>query len=163
MGLFRSRRLFEPAGDGNYKVRLPLEARQWVSSLADEMERLVDIDDEDTKRLFPTAYIDDPELDEGYQVLAREQLIDDRRAAIQLVRDSAERSTLTGEELGAWMNVVNNLRLVLGTKLDVSEDEHEIDLEGPNVEALLLSRGLSELLAEIVDGLTTDLPEPEDS
>jgi hypothetical protein len=163
MGLFRSRRLFEPAGDGNYKVRLPLEARQWVSSLADEMERLVDIDDEDTKRLFPTAYIDDPELDEGYQVLAREQLIDDRRAAIQLVRDSAERSTLTGEELGAWMNVVNNLRLVLGTKLDVSEDEHEIDLEGPNVEALLLYRGLSELLAEIVDGLTTDLPEPEDS
>jgi hypothetical protein len=162
VGLFRRHRLFEPAGGGQYRVRLPPDAREWVASLADEMELLVAIDNADTKRLFPTAYPNDPELDAGYQVLAREQLIDSRREAIALVRASVGNELVSEEELSAWMNVVNDLRLVMGTKLDVSEDDHGIDFDGPDVEDQIVYRGLSELLAEIVDGLTATLPDPED-
>ena len=58
--------------------------------LADQLEQSLDVDTDDTDRLFPTAYPDDPELDAGYQILAREQLIDSRREAIELMRTSAD-------------------------------------------------------------------------
>ncbi|MEZ5407544.1 MAG: DUF2017 family protein [Acidimicrobiales bacterium] len=158
MALFRRPRLFEPAGSKGFQVRLAPEARDWVVGLADELEALLVADTEDTRRLFPTAYPDDPDRDAGYQILAREQLIDDRRDAIALMRTTVAKSHMTVDELGAWMRIVNDLRLVLGTRLDVSEEDDEIDVDGPDLESQLIYRELGYLLSEIVDAMTTTLP-----
>lgn len=75
-------------------------------------------------RLFPTAYPDDDELEAEYQRLMREELVQSRLAAI----DAVER-VLTGngrvDEAGltAFMQSVNAIRLILGTILDVTDDE----------------------------------------
>lgn len=75
-------------------------------------------------RLFPTAYPDDDELEAEYQRLMREELVQSRLAAI----DAVER-VLTGngrvDEAGltAFMQSVNAIRLILGTMLDVTDDE----------------------------------------
>jgi hypothetical protein len=158
MPLFRRPRLFEPSGNRGFRVRLAPDARDWVVGLADELEALLMADTADTRRLFPTAYPDDPELDAGYQILARQQLIDNRREAITVMRSSAQKDYLSTDELGAWMRIVNDLRLVLGPRLDVSEDD--MDFDSPDAEAQLIYHELGVLLAEIVDAITTALPPP---
>ncbi len=160
MALFRRHRLFEPAGNKGFRVRLAPEAREWVVGLADELDQILTDDTPDTRRLFPTAYPQDPELDAGYQILAREQLIDDRRQAIAAMRASVHADHLSHDELTAWMRIVNDLRLVLGTRLDVSEDDESLDFDSPDIQAQLVYHELGMLLAEIVDALTGVLPPP---
>lgn len=163
MPLFRRPRLFRPSGDGSFTVELAPESRAWLVGLADQLETLLTVDTEHTRRLFPTAYPDDPELDAGYQILARDQLIDSRKEAIEIMRRTAEQDVVTDEELGAWMGIVNDLRLVLGTRLDVSEDSGpDLDPDDPDFEAHLTYHELSVVLSEIVDALTGTLPPPED-
>jgi Domain of unknown function (DUF2017) len=161
VALFRRPRLFQPAGAKGFEVRLAPEARDWVVGLADELDALLVADTPDTRRLFPTAYPNDPELDAGYQILAHEQLIDDRREAIQVMRVSAARDHLRADELAAWMRIINDIRLVLGTRLDVTEDDIEqLDPASPDFEPQLIYRQLGYLLSEIVDAMTTALPPP---
>ncbi len=160
MALFRRHRLFEPDNKGGFRVRLAPEAREWVVSLADELDQMLTDDTPDTRRLFPTAYPHDPELDAGYQILAREQLIDDRREAIATMRASVSTDRLSHEQLTAWMRIVNDLRLVLGTRLDVSEDDESLDFDSPDIQAQLVYHELGMLLAEIVDAVTATLPPP---
>ncbi|MGF1595411.1 MAG: DUF2017 family protein [Acidimicrobiales bacterium] len=167
MPLFRRPRLFKPLGlddDGRvvFAVRLAPEARSWLIGLADQLEQLLETDADDTRRLFPTAYPDDPELDAGYQILARQQLIDQRRAAIESMRRTVDSEVMDDEALGAWMGIVNDLRLVLGTRLDMGEDDHDLDRDDPEIETKLLYHELGGLLAEIVDALSSALPDPDD-
>lgn len=162
MALFRRQRMFVPKGDDQFEVKLSPEAVQGILSLATELEELQSTDRPETRRLFPTAYPDDPERDAGYQIFARDQLIEKRRNAVAVIRETASAETLTGEELAAWMGVLNDLRLVLGTMLDVSEDDDEIDMASPDADSRLLYGYLGEVVHHMVEALTTALPEPED-
>ena len=161
MGLFRRKRLFAAAGDG-FDVHLDDEVRPWVLSLAKQLDDLLDADADELRRLFPTAYPDDPERDAGYQILARQELIDSRREAITLMEETVAKPTLSEDELSAWMGIVNDLRLVIGTRLDVSEEDHDIDPDHPDATLHLLYHQLGYLLSEIVDALTGALPPPSD-
>lgn len=157
-----SRRLFAPRRDGRFDVRLPLETRAGIVSLAEQLEEVQSTDGPETRRLFPTAYPDDPERDAGYQVFARDQLISKRQEAIAIIRATAEVDVLTDEELSSWMGILNDIRLVLGTILDISEDDDEIDPDAPDADSRMLYQFLGELVHEIVLSLTTALPEPEE-
>ncbi|MGH1493784.1 MAG: DUF2017 family protein [Acidimicrobiales bacterium] len=160
MAFFRRQRLFEPRPDGRFNVQLSPDAKKGIVSLAEELEELQSTDRPETRRLFPTAYPDDPERDAGYQIFARDQLIEKRRAAVEIIRQTSEADVLTADELGSWMGVLNDLRLVLGTMLDVSEDDDDIDFDGPEADSQMLYRYLGELVHSIVEALTTSLPEP---
>lgn len=163
MGLFRRHLMYVPRADGGFDVKLSQEARNGIVALAEQLDEVIGTDSPETRRLFPTAYPNDPERDAGYQVFARQQLVDQRREAVALIRRTATKTVLTEEELSAWMGVLNDLRLVLGTMLDVSEDDHDIDPESPDAESQLLYRYLGEIVHNIVEALTTALPEPDDS
>lgn len=160
MALFRRQKIFAPRKDGRFDVNLVDEAKQGILSLAGELEELQTTDRPETRRLFPTAYPDDPERDAGYQIFARDELIEKRRAAVDIMRSTVDADVLTAEELGAWMGVLNDLRLVLGTMLDVSEDDDEIDVDSQDAESRLLYHSLGELVHGMVEALTTSLPEP---
>lgn len=159
--VFGRRRLFK-ATNGGFSVKLAPEAQEWVVELADQLEELLETDDDDVRRLFPTAYPDDPERDAGYQILSRQGLIDGRREAIAKMKQTVEQQFWTEEQLTAWMGIINDLRLVLGTRLDVSEDDQEIDFSAPQATSQLAYHQLGYLLGEIVEALTTTLPPPED-
>ncbi|MEM9563654.1 MAG: DUF2017 family protein [Actinomycetota bacterium] len=141
---------------------MPIETRRGLLSLAEELGEAQTGDRPELRRLFPTAYPDDPERDAGFQVFARDELIERRNEAIDVIRSTVEADTLTGEELTAWMGIANDFRLVLGTLLDVSEDDNEIDVEAAEAGAQILYHELGQLVSAMVDALMTSLPEAED-
>ena len=83
------------------------------------------------RRLFPPAYPDDPERDAGYQVLTRDELLEQRLAALDVVERTLDGGDLDTGEMTAWMGTLNSLRLVLGTRLDVDEELPDLDPADP--------------------------------
>ncbi len=152
--------MFTPRTDGNFDVRLPSATRQALAALGEQLSDVITSDAPQTRRLFPTAYANDAERDAGYQIFARDQLIEQRREAIQLLNETAQQETLTEQELASWMAVVNDVRLVLGTTLDVSEDDDLIDPDSPDAELYVLYHQLGAILHNIVVALHSALPEP---
>ncbi|GAA3428681.1 DUF2017 domain-containing protein [Streptosporangium sandarakinum] len=77
-------------------------------------------------RLFPSAYEDDGEAAE-FRRYTEATLRDGKRADAQAVLDSAApgRVDLTREQAHSWLRALNDVRLALGTRLEVTEDVHE--------------------------------------
>ncbi len=161
MVTFRRPKPFEALSDGRFRVKLARDVRQFLVRLADEIDEVVTLDIPETRRLFPTAYPDDPEKDAGYQVLARDGLIDRRQTAADTLRATIDNDIVTEQELAQWMSVINDARLVLGTRLDVSEDDQP-DLDDPNIGLYLIYDELGYLLDSIVKVMVTVLPEADD-
>ncbi len=148
---------FKRTGDDRVAVRIPEDWRLLVSSVAGQLGELMDDPDADAvRRLFPPAYLDDSERDAGYQILSRDSLIDGRLAAAQTVHDTAFNDRLSWDELGCWMRVVADARLVLGTTLDISEDEDPVDLDDPDAGPYHVYYLLSYLLELIVEVMSSE-------
>ncbi|SDJ62586.1 DUF2017 domain-containing protein [Nonomuraea jiangxiensis] len=77
-------------------------------------------------RLFPSAYEDVKEAAE-FRRYTEATLRDGKRADAQTVFDTARsgRAELTSEQAQAWLRALNDVRLTLGTKLEVTEEVHE--------------------------------------
>ena len=75
------------------------------------------------------------------------------------MRATSHNKKLTEDELSQWLAVANDARLVLGTTLDVSEDD-ELELDDPNLDLRLLYEELGFLVHQMVTALTVTLPEP---
>jgi hypothetical protein len=141
---------------GDFEVRLPAEERALLRNVAPQLRQLLDGDlaDPTLRRLFPTAYADDPERDREYHALVRDELADRRRAAVDTLLATVDRDRVDEAELTAWMGAVNDLRLVLGTRLDVSEETEPLpDPDDPDGPLLVLYGYLGYLLEAIVAAL----------
>ena len=53
----------------------------------------------------------------------------------------------------AWLGVLNDTRLVLGTRLGVTEDEVDIDPESPEAQPWVVYYWLTHLQGELIDQL----------
>ena len=84
-------------------------------------------DDPAVARLSPTAYADDPLRDIAYDERRAETLEAGRRDAIETVLRTVEAERLTDEEADAWMRTCNDVRLVLGTRLNLTEESSPED------------------------------------
>ena len=157
MGLF-SRRV-KRIGPDRYRVDLPETERELLRGLTPQLRELLTTDDPSLVRLFPTAYPDDPERDAGYQALVRDELLERRFAALDVLEETIDGGELTGDELSAWMRSLNDLRLVLGTRLDVTEDDDpgDIDPADPDAPAWAIYHYLGMLLSFVIDALAGDL------
>lgn len=146
--------------DGTFAVGFHESIPVLLVNLGDQLDSILDDDHPDLRRLFPTAYPDDPDRDAGYQILARSSLTDQRRAAIETVRRTAMNEIVTEDELTDWMALVNDLRLVLGTRLDVSEDDegHDLDPSDPEAQLTHIYHLLGAVLYDIVGALSETLP-----
>jgi hypothetical protein len=143
--------------DGSVEVRLGKEERDVLLDVLGQLrEALVaDPDDPALVRLFPPAYPDDPDKEEGFRALARDELLESRLAAIDAVEASMGAKVLDPDAAAAWMRSLNALRLVLGTRLDVEEDD-ERAVVGPDDEEAP-AWALYELLSALVDDLVRAL------
>ncbi len=126
---------------GGFDLRLPEPERQLVASLVGQLRGVLTADDvaadPGTRRLFPSAYADDPGRDEEYRAMVHDDLLTARLAALDVVEETVGASTLDEAQLLAWMGAVNDLRLVLGTRLEVTE-ETDLDpaVDDPHAQAL---------------------------
>ena len=105
------------------------------------------------RRLFPPAYVDpsDVERQDEYRRLMQDDLAERHREELELVAQTADAETLSEGQLLAWTRALNSIRLVLGTYLDVSEDEEPDDPEIPEVQ---LYRWLTYVLGEAIEALS---------
>ena len=144
-------------GDRDGGVRLSLNASEQLllRDLLDQLEPLLaDPDDPALRRLFPRAYSDD-ESDEQYRSLVRGQLVNGRARSLATVRATLGEKTLSPEQADDWLRALNDLRLVLGTRLEVTEDlDYEsIDLNDPRGRDLAVYGYLAWLQEQLVDAI----------
>jgi hypothetical protein len=143
--------------DGSFQLRLTDDERDLVANLASQLrELLVSEEPDGVERLFPPAYANDPERDSEYRAMVHDDLLEKRLESVDIVERTAAAKSLTEEEVTAWMGAINDLRLVLGTRLDVSEDPDPISLDDPRAPAFAVYQYLTHLLAEIVHALSYD-------
>jgi hypothetical protein len=153
--IFRSKPPIRRTGKG-VEVDLGRHERELLGVLVDDLWYRIteDGNDPELRRLFPTAYGQDPQRDAEYQILARSELTDSRLGALATVRDTLGAAVLSDDELRSWMLTVNQLRLVLGTRLDIGEDDEDdeaLDPSDPEGQERLLYHWLTGLLALIVE------------
>ncbi len=156
MGPFESflRSPFKVRGDGLVNVNLSAEQRQMIENLFVQLHEMITTDNPALARLFPPPYGDHDERNRGYAALAGSELVEKRLASLDLVLGTIHSEQLTVEELETWMRSFNDLRLVLGTILDVSDDDHEVPDDEPAQSMFLTYEHLGYLLERIVGALS---------
>jgi Domain of unknown function (DUF2017) len=87
--------------------------------------------------------------------MVRDDLVAGRLRAIDVMERTVDAPRLTEDELTDWLAAINDLRLVLGTRLDVTEDLSELDLapDDPRTPSLAIYAYLSYLEEEVVRAL----------
>jgi len=149
----------EPLADGSYAVELEPHEVKLLQSLAAELEALVETDDPAVTRLFPSAYPDDRDAEEEYRRLARDSLVSGSMERLRVLRTSAGTALLSHDDAEAWCAALNDLRLVLGERLGVTEDLYEsgIAFDHPDAVQLSVYGWLTWLQACVVDALASRL------
>jgi hypothetical protein len=153
-----ARRLVRRTRDGSFQVRIGDDERELDTNLVGQLrELLVSEEVHGLQRLFPPGYANDPDRDQEYQQLTHDELLTKRLAAIDIVEQTANETSLDQAQLNAWLGAINDLRLVLGTRLDVTEEMDEIEYDDPRAPAFATYQYLTFLLSEIVHALAEDI------
>jgi hypothetical protein len=142
---------FRRQRDG-FRVGLVRHERDLLRELCERLaaELVSEGEDEGLARLFPPAY-DDGDAAAEYERLVRPDLADGKIAALRRVADTAGADRLDGETAETWLRALNDLRLVLGTRLGVTEDT----LIGiPTRPALAIYGWLTWLQGELIEALS---------
>jgi hypothetical protein len=141
---------------GAFTIKLPEAERELLVGLSGQLRELLVADDSPgLQRLFPTAYPDDQDRETEYQQLVHDELLDKRLAAIDVLESTVHAKQVDEAQLHAWMGAINDLRLVLGTILDVSEDMDEIDPDDPRAGSFAVYGYLTHVLSQIVHALAS--------
>jgi len=120
-------RTIERIGDDAFRVNLRQDERDLLRSLVPQLRSLIDGRDPVAWRLFPNAYQDDLEKAAQYEDMVGNDLKRKRLRALATLEGTVDETTLTEAQLLAWMGAINDLRLVLGTRLDVDEESEYED------------------------------------
>jgi hypothetical protein len=147
--------------DGRYAIKLDPSVRAVLVTMSEQLAPIISPDEPMTRRLFPPAYTgDDQQGAEGdYRNLVDNALINHHREAFTLMAETAQADILTESELNAWLSAVGSLRLVLGTRLDVSEEMEAPDPEDPTAPEYALYELLGQLQYLMIDVLSAGLPD----
>jgi hypothetical protein len=155
---------FRAARGGNVVARLDPAEAGVVGLLLDQLEQLLQADAEDVggdpvmARLLPDGHRGDPELAADYRDLTEASLRSGKADDLATVRatlppDGGE-VRLDGEQAAAWLRTTNDLRLAMGTRLDISEDtEPPEEVSGDEDQQLAVYYWLTALQGSLVDAL----------
>jgi hypothetical protein len=157
---------FRSGPDDTLTVSLVEEELAFLRALPAQLRDVFEENDDDPARarLFPRAYLDPTaETEEAeWQALVGPSLLRERLDALALITATLERAESVGDwwqidlspdEVQAWLGVLNDTRLVLGTRLGVTEDDHVIDPADPDAGAYALYAWLTDLQGALVEEL----------
>ena len=107
-------------------------------------------------RLFPDGYSDDEHASADFRRFTEQDLRAQKLAALTTVRDSLSdwtgKSIIDAQQAQDWLRAINDLRLVLGTRLEIT-DEVETDFEADEP-GIHLYNYLTYLQGTLIDALT---------
>ncbi|MHB1988810.1 MAG: DUF2017 family protein [Acidimicrobiales bacterium] len=147
------------------QLNLPPEERRLLEMLPAELANVIKELDSTTpmpdnlRRLFPVAYVSDEEAEQGYVASTRAELSQSHAQALELLAGTARARVLDEEQMSGWMTALNDLRLVLGTVLAVTDDESWVP-DGPADSEVVIYHYLTMLQAELIDAMEQWLPDP---
>jgi hypothetical protein len=151
---------------GDFVVRLPTAERDLLRTLPGQLRAILAQDDgaEDAalRRLFPPATLDDRAVNAEFERLAREDLLAERLRGLETMERTLEADRLSEDELAAWLGAINDLRLVIGVRLDVTEGTTAADFahladDDPTVQTYRLYSYLTYLEDQLVSALVEGL------
>lgn len=140
---------------GRFQLSLSNDERELLRVLpAQLVELLAEPDDPGLRRLFPPAYHaeGDSQRQAEYRRLMQEDLAERHREALEVLARTAGADELTEEEMAVWMRSLNDIRLVLGTRLDVSEDDDPASGSEPELAVYYFLGYLQECVIEALGG-----------
>lgn len=142
-------------GEHSFVVELDGGAADLLTHMCDELEALLQTDSPLLTRLFPPPYGDDAERNAGYAALATPELIEHRQAALAAVRTVLDADRVTEEQFMAWMRALNDMRLVLGTLLGITEDTGPAEVPDDLADTMAVYEFLGFLLEMTVEALAS--------
>jgi hypothetical protein len=147
-------------------VSLATEELELLRVLPEQLRDVLDGPDQDAARarIFPRAYLDPTaeDAERQWQEVVHPELVKDRLDALDLITVTLARAELDGEwweialdpdEVQAWLGVLNDTRLVLGTRLEVTEDDHDVDPTDPRAPTFAIYHWLTYLQGELLEQL----------
>jgi hypothetical protein len=115
---------------GDYRVRLGEKERDLLRGLPSLVRALLSDDDRDDpalRRLFPSAFMDDAVLTEEFDRMVRDDLLRQRLNALETMEATIDEERLSQAQMEAWLAAINDVRLILGVRLAVSEESTSED------------------------------------
>lgn len=120
------------------KVTLGDEETDLLRSLVTQYQELLEADhapgDPVMDRLFPSASLDDDEVDKKFRDLSLDDLGKHKRETIEtalscLGESGPWKGTLSQQESESWLVLLTDLRLAIGIRLDVTEEKMSIPVD----------------------------------
>ena len=155
---------FEETAEG---IRVHLEEHEagLLRHLLDEMKTLLEADirvDPVNERLFPDAYESD-EDSASYHELVGDELRSTKREAADRLRSALGSEgpfddSLPREDVAAWLPVLTDIRLAIGTRNDVTEETmgREVDPDEPGAAGLLVLHWVGWVQESLLEVLMTE-------
>jgi len=142
---------------GHVRINLEVVEVGLLATLFDDLGGALEVlpeDDPVRQRLFPSAYPEDEDAATEFRDLTEDSLRGARVERLERCRaelPSAEGNVeLDDEAAQRWLTVLNDLRLAIGTRLNVSEDDEPgIDPADPDAQ----SRAIYHWLTAMQDSL----------
>ena len=158
-------RLVKRGRNGRYRVRFDADVRDLLRSIPPQMRQLLTEERENDalRRLFPPAYVNEPELEAEYQRLMGDDLVQRRLEALEVMAVTIDADELDEDQLAAWLATLHDFRITLGTAIDVTEETfaQRPDPSDPRLPSLALYEVLTGLESELVAALASGLPPPQ--
>jgi len=146
--------------DGTFRWNLAKNERDVLTHVAKDFRALLSAEtpssDPSLQRLFPPARIDDPIEELEYERKVGDSLLASKLEQLTILERCVGSRVLSEEDVLACMRAVNDLRLVLGTRLDVREDSDPSEFTGdPERRSTFeLYAYLSWLLESLIDAMS---------
>jgi hypothetical protein len=157
---------FRPGPNDTLVVSLAEEELALLRGLPEQLRDVFEGDEEDPARarLFPRAYLDPTAESEeaDWQALVHPSLLRERLDALELITRTLGRAEVAGdwwlieltpEEVQVWLGVLNDTRLVIGTRLGVTEEERTLDPADPDAGMHALYQWLTWVQGDLVEAL----------
>ena len=155
---------FRAARGGDVVARLDPAEATVVALLLDQLEQLLAADAEDVgddpvlARLLPDGHRSDPELAADYRELTESALRSGKADDLAVVRatlpEAGGEVRLDADQAAAWLRSTNDLRLALGTRLDIRDDtEPPEEITGEEDQQLAVYYWLTAVQGSLVDAL----------
>lgn len=127
-----------------FVVSLGAGDRSTLAELARQSRELLESEDPSSDpavaRLFPAAYRDDPLMSLEFEQTMGDAPKNGKLEALRTLERTADAKELSEDELLSWMGAVNDMRLVMGTRIDITEESTEEDFpdDDPDHDAFLV-------------------------
>jgi len=145
--------------DGTFEWKLGKNERAVLTRVASEFRDLLAREtpssDASLQRVFPPAHPDDPIAELEYERTSGERLLAAKLKQLETLERCVGKKVLGEEDVLSCMRAANDLRLILGTRIDVTEESTPANFVGdPETEATFeLYAYLSWLVESMIDVL----------